>query len=89
MARKNCENLTWSSGKKGAVGFVKSGRSYQYHALIPEGDYQQKESDSFIKRVFGGRISPFVAAFAKQDKLSQSDIDELKAIINQWESDRD
>lgn len=75
--------------KKQAISFTKEGKRYFYSPLIAEQDYQQKESASFISRLFKGRVSPLVAGFAEQEKLSEQDVQELKAIIADWEKNRD
>ncbi|BDX04722.1 BlaI/MecI/CopY family transcriptional regulator [Planctobacterium marinum] len=75
--------------KKQAISFTKEGKRYLYSPLIAEKDYQQKESASFISRLFKGRVSPLVAGFAKQETLSEQDVEELKAIIADWEKNRD
>lgn len=75
--------------KKQAISFTKEGKRYLYSPLVAEHDYQQKEGASFISRLFKGRVSPLVAGFAKQEKLSEQDVEELKAIIADWENNRD
>ena len=75
--------------KKQAVGFEKHQRKYLYFPLIEQSSYQQKESESLIKRMFSGRVSPLVAGFAKNNDLNKQDIDELKDLIAQWEKDNE
>ncbi len=75
--------------KKGAVSFVKDKRRYLYSAVIKKGEYQVAESTSLLNRLFEGRVSPLVSAFASRSKLSQQDVDELKALISDWEKDND
>ncbi len=73
---------------KQAIGFDKDGRAYRYYPLVAQTDYQQKESRSFIDKVFGGRLAPLVAGFAGQKQLSADDIAELKQVIAQWEQEQ-
>ena len=70
---------------KGAVSFEKDGRAYLYAPVLQQQDYQHKESQSFIARVFAGRIAPLVAGFAASKTLQATDIDELKQLIADWE----
>lgn len=72
--------------KKKFVGFKEDGNRYLYYPLIAQQEYQQKMSRNFIQRVFGGRLSPLVAQFAKHETVSKEDIEELKAILNDLES---
>jgi len=75
--------------KKGAISFTRQGREYIYSATIAKKDYQEQESQSFIQRLFKGKISPLVAAFAEKDQLSESDVKELKQLIDSWEKKND
>mgnify|MGYP000064091879 CR=1 FL=1 len=75
--------------KKGAIGFEKQGRRYFYSPLLEREAYQIKESRSIIDRLFGGRIAPLVAGFAKNQQLTKTDVDELKSLIKQWEQEND
>ncbi|ACJ30619.1 Penicillinase repressor [Shewanella piezotolerans WP3] len=73
--------------KKQAIGFEKQGRSYLYHPLIDQSDYQLKESESFIERLFSGRVAPLVAGFARENKLSAKDVEELQQLIDTWQEE--
>ncbi|MCC5880011.1 MAG: BlaI/MecI/CopY family transcriptional regulator [Idiomarina sp.] len=70
---------------KGAISFEKDGRAYLYSPVIEQANYQQKVSQNFVERLFAGRVSPLVAGFARQGKLSADDVDELKGLIKDWE----
>ena len=67
--------------KKKFVGYEQENNRYFYFALLAKNDYQQRTSLHFIHRIFGGKISPLVAHFAQQKKLSKEDINEIKAIL--------
>jgi BlaI family transcriptional regulator, penicillinase repressor len=71
--------------KKAAIDFDKQQRSYLYYPLIAKDHYLVKESSSLVSRLFSGKVAPLVAGFAKTDGLSRQDIEELKAVIEQWE----
>ena len=75
--------------KKGVVDFDKAQRQYLYRPLIAREDYTKKEATSFVSRIFKGKVAPLVAGFANQNFLSQQDVDELKALIRQWEQNND
>lgn len=75
--------------KKQAIGFEKKGRAYLYFPLIDQGDYQVKETQSFVERMFSGRVAPLVAGFARENKLSAEDVAELKQLIDNWQEDKD
>ncbi|MFC3094118.1 BlaI/MecI/CopY family transcriptional regulator [Alteromonas sediminis] len=75
--------------KKGALSFNKVGRVYEYYPLVSQQTYQEEETQSFIQRLFRGRLSPLVAGFAKKEELSKEDIAALKKLIEQWEQKND
>lgn len=69
--------------KKKAIGHKDVGQCYLYYPLLKKDEYLQTTSNSIIKRLFGGRISPFVAQFARVEKLTKDDIEDLKKIIDE------
>jgi predicted transcriptional regulator len=75
--------------KKHVINFEKQQRSYLYSPLVKRSTYIEKESKSFVRRLFGGKVAPLVAGFANSDSLSQEDVDELKSLIKKWEQDND
>ena len=75
--------------KKEAVGFEKEARKYLYYPLIAKEQYQNEESETLIQRLFSGNLSPFVANFAKRNKLNKLDVEELKQVIEKWEKEND
>jgi len=66
---------------KGAVGYEKSGREYQYYPLIDKAVFVKAESRSFLRRVFGGSMKPMLATMVENEDLSSEDIQELKRIL--------
>ena len=71
--------------KKNAIAFNKEGREYLYYPILKEQDYLRDASDNFLKKVFNGSVTSLVASFAKQEKLSDKDLAELKALIKDIE----
>ena len=71
---------------KKIIDYKQEGNRYLYFPLLKKQDYQKATSYGFIKRVFGGKLSPLVAYFSKQEEISKEDIKELKAIIKELES---
>jgi BlaI family transcriptional regulator, penicillinase repressor len=73
---------------KGALGYEKAGRAYLYQPLITEQEYQLEQSQTFVERLFAGRVAPLVAGFASQKKLSADDVQQLKQLIAEWEQEQ-
>lgn len=67
--------------KKGAVGFESKARVYNYFPMIEEAVFVKEESLSFLKRVFGGAMTPMLATLVESEDLSEDDINELKRIL--------
>lgn len=67
---------------KKTIGFNKLGNEYFYYALISEAECIKSESKSFINRVFNGSINSMILTFAESKQISESDIEELKNILN-------
>lgn len=75
--------------KKGALGFERQKRHYLYYPLIEREAYQHTQSKNLLEKLFEGRVSPLVASFANKGNLNKQDVDELKALIDQWEKNND
>ncbi|MBV1908527.1 MAG: BlaI/MecI/CopY family transcriptional regulator [Kangiellaceae bacterium] len=71
--------------KKNAISYSKRGREYLYYPILKQEDYLQEASEHFLQRVFNGSVSSLVASFAKQEKLTDKDLKELKALIKEIE----
>ena len=70
---------------KGALTYEKQGRIFVYSPLVSEKEYIDQESSSFLKRFFNGDITSMVSTYIRHDKLSKSDIDSLRALLDQEE----
>ena len=73
--------------KKEVISFKKKGREYLYFPLVSEESYIESESKSFLSKVFNGKVSSLVAAFAKHDGLTKKDRLELKALLSELENE--
>ena len=71
--------------KKGALGFRKEGRAYQYRPRVKQSECVTAESESFLDRVFGGALKPMLAHFVENKKLSSDEIAELKRLLKKSE----
>ena len=74
--------------KKGAVKAQKDGRRFLYSPAIKRERWVIDESTSLLDRVFGGRVAPLVAHFSRTRKLSKRDIEELKQLLEELDSER-
>lgn len=64
--------------KKGALTYHKDSRVYVYTPLIEEKEYLEKESKSFLDRMFDGELnSMFLTMLEGDNSLSSKEIDTL------------
>ncbi|MGM9484100.1 BlaI/MecI/CopY family transcriptional regulator [Roseateles sp. NT4] len=68
---------------KGALKAERDGRRYLYEPLVAREDWEQGESLGLLDRVFGGRLSPLVAHFSSQRKLSPEDAEALRRLLQE------
>jgi len=66
---------------KKALGYKTKGREYHYYPLVSEADCARVESRSFLERVYGGAVTPMLAAFIENGELTTEEIKELKQIL--------
>lgn len=67
--------------KKGAVAVEEDGRRFLYRAKVSKSDCVRRESRSFLSRVFDGAVAPALLHFIEQERLSESDIEQLREIL--------
>ena len=71
---------------KNVLTHEEDGRRYLYRPAIARADYVAQESGRLIDRMFGGRVTPLVAHLAERDRLSESDIAEIEALLKALKS---
>lgn len=62
---------------KGVLTCEKEGRSNHYRPLLSLEEYQQQETEEFMKQVHSGSVQSLFAALFKSKELSKADLDEL------------
>ncbi|MBQ2928034.1 MAG: BlaI/MecI/CopY family transcriptional regulator [Oscillospiraceae bacterium] len=87
-----CKNgLGWSKATTYTVirrlserGVVKSENAI-VSALITKEEAQKARLEEMVEETFEGSMPAFIAAFSKSKKLSRSEVDQLKALIDSYE----
>lgn len=67
--------------KKGAIGYEKAGRIYNYYPLVSEDECIKSENEFFIKKVYNGALNMLFSKFLEEDNLSIDEIEELENIL--------
>jgi BlaI family penicillinase repressor len=74
--------------KKQALAFEKTGRTYQYAALVGREECAREEGRSFLARVYDGALAPMIASFIRDARLDDAEIRELKRLLASREGKR-
>ena len=68
---------------KGAVSHEEGGKAKRYTAALPREDAARSATEQFLGKVYGGSLGLMMSAMVSSRALSQADIDELSAILEQ------
>ncbi|MFV0266402.1 MAG: BlaI/MecI/CopY family transcriptional regulator [Draconibacterium sp.] len=63
--------------RKGFVGHNAYGKTHEYYPLISRKEYTQSFMKNFMRNYFSGSFQEMVSFFAREDKMSISELDEL------------
>jgi BlaI family transcriptional regulator, penicillinase repressor len=63
--------------KKGFVGYTAYGKTHEYFPLVSRKDYTRTFMKNFMRNYFSGSFQEMVSFFAREDKMSVSELDEL------------
>ncbi len=68
---------------KGFVGYTIYGKSREYYPLVKKTDYFSTHVNGLIKNFFNNSASQFASFFTSETNLSASELEELRAIVDQ------
>ena len=68
---------------KGAVRHEEGARAKAYYPAVDRETAARAETESFLGKVYGGSLGLMMSAMVSSRALSQADIDELSAILEQ------
>ena len=71
--------------EKGAIVGEKQGKLYYYTPLISQKEYRKSQTKNLISSLYNGSVKDFAVSFFEEQKLSDDDIKELKAIFEDKE----
>jgi len=67
---------------KGVLSAEADGNRYLYRPLVSRNKYVREESQSFLKRVFGGDTAELLVHFVRGADISRERIEELKRLLD-------
>ena len=68
---------------KGYIDYKEVGRAREYFPLVKKGDYFQKHVKGLIRNFFGNSTSQFASFFTQSSDLTEKELKDLRAIIDQ------
>ena len=80
---KTVKTLLTRRVAKQAVAYQQQGREYHYYPLLEEEACKQAASQSFLKSIFNGAVKPMLATILDSHSLSDEEIRELKALLEE------
>ena len=86
---KTIQTLIKRLVNKGALSYEKQSRMFVYTPIVKENEYIGRESNSFLKRFYGGNITAMVSAYLEDDKLSEAEIETLRGLLSKKDTKGD
>ena len=79
---KTIQTLIKRLVKKGVLAYEKQSRVFVYTPLVKENEYIGHESNSFLKRFYGGNITAMLSAYIDNDRLTEAEIKTLRSLLS-------
>lgn len=79
---KTIQTLIKRLVNKGAFTYEKQSRVFVYTPVVDEKEYTGQESNTFLKRYYDGDITAMLSAYIENDKLSETEIDNLRSLLS-------
>lgn len=70
---------------KGIINYDRDQKPRKYYTALKKEEVQFEETDSFVNRVFGGKLSLLVNNFVSTGRMSREEIRQLQDILDQAE----
>ena len=67
--------------EKGFLGHETLGNTFQYYPVISKEQYQNHAFDDIVKQYFNNSYPRMLAYFAKEQKISREELNEILALI--------
>lgn len=80
---KTIQTLIARLTKKGALGVSKEAGLNQYCPLVTQEECMREETNSFLKKVYGGSLQLLLANFVNNENLSPKELQELKNLLDE------
>ncbi len=69
--------------EKAFVRREKRSRQNFFHPLVDEADYRERETATFLEKLYGNSPARLVAALVESENISEDDLAEIKRLLEQ------
>jgi BlaI family penicillinase repressor len=87
VAHSTVQTLLRQLEAKGAVGHEAEGRTFVFSPRLDEDRVKRTATRDLLERVFGGSVGGLVAHLLKDERLSRSELEELRRLIERRRKD--
>lgn len=84
-AKSTVSTLLRRMVEKGAVYYEEGEKAKQYFPAVKREEIAPKETETFLRRMYGGSVGMMLSALVRQEALTAEEIAELKAILEKAE----
>lgn len=67
--------------KKGVIACDKKGKTNLYYPLLKQSEYDLRETENFLSKIYKGSVKNLVAALYENKKLSNEEVSDLKKMF--------
>ena len=67
--------------KKGVISCDKKGKVNYYYPILKQSEYDLRETETFLSKIYRGSVKNLVATLYENKKLSEKDVMELKKMF--------
>lgn len=85
-AKSTVTTMTRRMADKGLITYRTEGRTKTFLPAVSRAEVALRETNALLHRAYHGSVGLLVSAMAHQNGLTQSDIDELYAILKEAEA---
>jgi len=71
--------------EKGYISYEEGEKARLYFTDLKRDEVVLKETESFLKRTYGGSLGLLLSTFVESDQLTKKDIEELRQILHKAE----
>ena len=83
VAHSTVQTLLRSLEDKGSVAHETQGRTFVFFPLVEEDKFQRNATRDLVERAFGGNVGSLVAHLLRNERISSSELNEIRRLIDQ------